>query len=310
MQDAIGLFVDLTGINPEVTFAEGGAEQVVAQIEEDVRGEADNDLSTATARAAIAAVAYKVARTKTALDELGKEYVADLKKRTKEVDAERKTIRDRLDVLRDTVRKPLTDWENAENTRIEEHQQALADIEAVALVLDPDPTSMDVQDRIDRLNRIGGNRDWQEFQKRADAARQTALEKLVKMLEAAKRREAERAELETLRLQQAEHAKKAEVTQVADAAVARVKLEAAGALAEANLRAENATAHARQQLAAEQAETARAAAARANDRGHRAKINGAVRDALCANAGLSPDLATAVVVAIARGQIEHVSVNY
>jgi colicin import membrane protein len=303
VQDAPDLFIDLAGINPEVTFAAGGAEEVIAQIEEDARGEASTDLATATARGAIAALAYRVARTKTALDDMGKDHVADLKKRAKEVDIERKAIRDRLDALRDTLRKPLTDWENAENSRIEEHQSALGDIEATAVFDVPEPSAADIADRIDRLSRIGGNRDWQEFQKRAEAARQAATEKLVRMLEAAKRREAERAELETLR-------KQAELTKVVAPAVAQARLEAAGAVAEANQRADNAVTIARQQVEAEQAETAGAAAARAADRGHRAKINGAVRDALCAKAGLSPDLATAVVVAIARGQIDHASINY
>jgi len=43
-----------------------------------------------------------------------------LKEQPKLVDAERKRMRDKLDALKDQVRKPLTDWENAEESRIDE----------------------------------------------------------------------------------------------------------------------------------------------------------------------------------------------
>lgn len=310
MQDAPDLFVDLDGINPEVAFAAGGAEEVVAQVEADAREAASTDLSTATARGIIAALAFKVARTKVALDDMGKNHVAHLKQQAKEVDVERKAIRDRLDALRDAVRKPLTDWETAETTRIQDHQAALAEIENATAFDTLEPAAKDIQDRIDRLSAMGGNRDWQEFEKRAAAAKAGAMAKLTVMLGVTLRREAERAELERLREQEAQHAKDAEVTKVADMAAARARLEAAAEVAAANQRAAGAVTEARKQVEAEQAQQSADAAARANDRGHRAKINAAARDALCARAGLSSDLATAVIVAIARGQIDHIAISY
>jgi hypothetical protein len=42
-------------------------------------------------------MAYKVARSKTALDDGGKKLVADLKQIPKKIDAERKRVRDPLD---------------------------------------------------------------------------------------------------------------------------------------------------------------------------------------------------------------------
>ena len=75
------------------------------------------DLSTAASRQRIASLAYKVARSKTALDELGKQLVSEWKTKSASVDKERKRVRDELDALRDEVRKPLTDWE-AEQERI------------------------------------------------------------------------------------------------------------------------------------------------------------------------------------------------
>lgn len=72
------------------------------------------DLSTAASRQRIASLAYKVARSKTALDDLGKQLVSEWKTKSSAVDKERKRVREELDALRDEVRKPLTDWEAAQ----------------------------------------------------------------------------------------------------------------------------------------------------------------------------------------------------
>ncbi len=58
-----------------------------------------------------------------------------------------------------------------------------------------------------------------------------------------------------------------------------------------------------------QAEQKRQAEAREADRRHRAKINGEARDYL-RGAGLTEELATAVVVAIARGEVRHIRATY
>lgn len=58
-----------------------------------IRAEIDGfipDVSTRKGRDAIASIAHKVARSKTALDNVGKELVAELKDIPKKIDAERK----------------------------------------------------------------------------------------------------------------------------------------------------------------------------------------------------------------------------
>jgi colicin import membrane protein len=77
------------------------------------------DTTTAKGRAEIKSMAYKVSQSKTFLDDLGKQLVADKKEEIKKVDSSRKYIRDKLDALRDEVRKPYEDWE-AEQERIKE----------------------------------------------------------------------------------------------------------------------------------------------------------------------------------------------
>ena len=50
------------------------------------------DVSTKKGRDAIASIAYKVAKGKTALDNIGKELVADLKDGPKKIDADRPSM--------------------------------------------------------------------------------------------------------------------------------------------------------------------------------------------------------------------------
>lgn len=80
------------------------------------------DVDTKKGRDAIKSLAYTVARTKTYLDDLGKDLVSQYKELPKKIDASRKYMRDSLDALRDDIRKPLDAWE--------EEQARLAAIEA------------------------------------------------------------------------------------------------------------------------------------------------------------------------------------
>lgn len=84
------------------------------------------DITTLKGRKEIASQAYLVSRSKTVLEELGVNLVAEWKEKAKKVDAARKKSRDYLDNLRDEVRQPLTDWEAAEELRIDEEKKALA----------------------------------------------------------------------------------------------------------------------------------------------------------------------------------------
>lgn len=91
------------------------------------------DVTTKKGRDAIASMAHKVARSKTYIDNAGKDLVAELKALPKQIDESRRVVRERLDALKDEVRRPLTEWE-AEQERIkaEEAMNALHD-EALAM---------------------------------------------------------------------------------------------------------------------------------------------------------------------------------
>jgi septal ring factor EnvC (AmiA/AmiB activator) len=316
-----------------VVFAEGGADPIVAGIEATVR-EIETDISTPKGRGAVASLARRVSSAKVKLDDLGKEYVADLKKQAKTVDDERKLIRDRLDALRDEVRKPLDDFEAKQQARIDEHQAELARIEAAATFDEIDPTAAAIEDRFNRVRSIGDNRDWEEFQKRADAAREKVVETLTAMLETAKRREAERAELEKLRAEQAERAERERMEKVRQEAAAKAKQEAEAEqqrvqrekdladvrakLAEQKQKeaeehaaraAEQAAAAERQRIADEQAAADREREKREANKRHRVKIHTAIKAKLI-QIGLSDELTIAVVTAMANGEVPRVTIQY
>ena len=89
---------------------------LIAAIESEARSLVP-DVTTKKGRDAIASMAHKVARSKTYIDNAGKDLVAELKALPKQIDESRRLVRERLDALKDEVRRPLTEWE-AEQERI------------------------------------------------------------------------------------------------------------------------------------------------------------------------------------------------
>jgi len=178
-------------------------DDVLAALEREVRA-VPRDISTAEGRAAIASVAYKIARSKTALDELGKNVVADWRRQSELVDTERRKIRQRCDALKDEFRQPLTEWENDEKERVAAHEAMLREIEALGRFDDfADLTSDLVLVRIAGLGRLYG-RPWEEFAVRAAQTCDAATLRLERKLAECRKAEALAAELERQRLEEDE----------------------------------------------------------------------------------------------------------
>ena len=105
------------------------------------------DVTTKKGRDAIASMAHKVARSKTYIDNAGKDLVAELKALPKQIDESRRVVRERLDALKDEVRLPLTEWE-AEQERIKA-EEAMNVLHAEALANTDDPGgAADIVDEI------------------------------------------------------------------------------------------------------------------------------------------------------------------
>ena len=176
-------------------------ESILARIEQEVMSVVP-DLSTAASRKAIASTAYKVARSKTALDEVGKTITEDARKQIDAVNAKRRDVRDRLETLQKQVRAPLDEWEAAEAARIADLEDRLKDFSEDLPGLDA--PSAEIEKVIKEIAAIPVDGTWQEFEGRAAAAKTGTLNVLHDLLAKAKVREAERAELERLRAEAAE----------------------------------------------------------------------------------------------------------
>ena len=301
------------------------------------------DVSTRKGREEIASIAHRVARSKTALDGVGKELVAELKEIPKKIDAERKRVRDTLDAWRDEVRAPLNEWEAAEEARKARHQSAIDHINLRLECRDLDSTEL--RQNIGWLEAMLIDESWEEFEPEALRAKDKALAALREALVARQKYEAEQAELEELRRKQAEQEQRDREAAIAREAEERAKREAeqraqqereAAARRELELklqaeqaerekleaqqRAEQATKDVearaqaaaeaeRQRIAAEQAEIERQAKAREADKAHKASINSAAMQAFIAG-GMPEDCAKQAVILIAKRQIPNVTIIY
>jgi hypothetical protein len=216
----------LDKLTPATIFAPGGVDDILAKIAKEVRSQ-HTDISTKAGREAVASLAYKVARSKSALDKMGKELGETHYKSWKAITAERARIEKDLDALKDEVRKPLTDWENAEKDRIAAHEASIAEIERTASFLVSDPGTQEIAGRVLYLEEIASkDRDWQEFGKRAATAMEVSLTALKAMFAAAEKREAEVAELARLRAEQIAREQKERDDKIAAEAAERARIEA------------------------------------------------------------------------------------
>ena len=93
-----------------VVFSDKGMAKLLDEIKAKVIAHVP-DTKTETGRKDITSLAYKITRSKTLIDDLGKGLVSDWKKKAKLIDGHRKAARDFLDDLKATARQPLTVWE-------------------------------------------------------------------------------------------------------------------------------------------------------------------------------------------------------
>ncbi|MBK8200401.1 MAG: hypothetical protein IPK75_18795 [Acidobacteria bacterium] len=253
-------------LTPAKAFEPGGLEKLLTRLEEEVLA-IPVDISTDRGRKACASLSRKVASACIRLDELGKKLNESKRKEIGIVDAERRTMRARLESLRDRVRKPLDDFLAAEAKRVDAHEGALALIEGLT-VFSEQPTAAQVKERIVSL-RLLPQRDWQEFAARAEQAIQRASLCLSDELGRADAREADAAELARLRAealererQQAEQAaaeaQRVREEQIAERARQQAEEAAAFAIAEAERVAAEAERRAREAEEELEADRARA----------------------------------------------------
>lgn len=326
---------------------ENGTKSLYEQIANNARSIIFN-MNDKKERDALKSYAYNLARTKTTVDNYGKELVSGIKAQAAVIDADRKFWRDNMDLLQEEIRKPLTDFENAEKARIKRLEDEVTVIKMPANLCG-EWGAASIKDAIQTLENKVIDSSFEEFEQEAKLAKFETLEKLRTALAAREKYESEQAELERLRKEQLEREQRERDERIAKEAADKARIEAeAKALAEqrrverekqeaqekaerekreaaerearliaekeeAELRAQQAALIERQRIEREQAakEEAerKAEEARLANVEHMRSINQEILNKLCA-IGLDEGQAKAVITAIAKNQIPNVSIKY
>jgi colicin import membrane protein len=273
-----------------VFTVKGALSPILDKIALEVRALAP-DVSSATGRRDIASLAYKIAQSKTYLDGIGKDLVAEMKDLPRQIDASRKLAREYLDMLRDEIRAPLAIYE-AEQAALEAVRVAVLEAEALKVQIEVDhdvallmndvidlsaaqQAAAREQERIDYEARV--QRDAEVF------ARQVA-EREVLNARLAQQRAEDAAEQAIVRAANAEREAGIKLSKLA--AIERLKNEAL----------DNAT-------RARDAE-------RMQDRDNRVTINRLALADLMQIEGVQIEVAKAIIKAIAAQSISHITINY
>lgn len=158
------------------------------------------DLSTDKSRKEIGSLAAKVASSKVALDNLGKDYVAEVKAKIAPIDVMRKNMREELDELKVEARKPLTEWEDQEKQKAEEIEIKIQEIKSYANY--SDLSADEFNKIIDKVNAIHIDEAFGNRVGHASITKDQTLEILNVRMQARMSYEKEQAELAKLRAQQ------------------------------------------------------------------------------------------------------------
>lgn len=292
------------------------------------------DVTTKKGRDAIASMAHKVARSKTYIDNAGKDLVAELKALPKQIDESRRVVRERLDALKDEVRRPLTEWEaeqariaaekaaEEERLRIEAEQKAALEAlrkqvevdHEMALLMDKD-IDRERADKAAEAERHRIAREEEIKRQEEEKAKREATEKVQREIDAAAAREREailakeRAERERIEAQQRAEREQREAAERAEREKqAAVEAERRKAQEEADRIRREAEQREHARLA-EEKRKAEEEARRAADVEHRRGINTAAVQALI-DQGIPYEWAKACIIAVALGKVPATTIKY
>ena len=168
-------------------------------------------------------LAYKISRSKTALEDIRKRITADWRSKIEGINSTGKKFVEMLDGFRDEVKGPVVEWEKKQAEREAEFKARIERFRSAATVA-IDTTAADIRARLESIKSIAVDDTWGEFAVPAREAQQTAIGQLENYLGIAEQREKEAAELAELRAkQQADAAAQAEAQHPIEKAVDMTK---------------------------------------------------------------------------------------
>ena len=319
----------------------GGLQSIIDQITQQAYEQAKGlDASTAANRKKLASIAYSVAQAKTGIDGEGKDLVSAAKAKIKVVDDNRKAVRDKLDTLRDTIRQPVTDYEQAEQERLAAIQAVLDQLDTLASANDSDGLRLSAEQLHMRKHQAAAlaKNDYGDMAADVAAKAESTLKYLDTAIAAAEEYEQQQAEIERMRTEQAAREQADHEAKIAAEAAEKARAEAEAkakaereaserARIEAQLRAEQAErdkqaaingAEAEKQAAvqaerlrieAEAAQAEKAEAERAANVENQRKVNRTVMAAML-ECGIEEEAAKAFLIKAIQGKVPHLKITY
>ena len=319
----------------------GGLQSIIDQITQQAHDQAKGlDASTAANRKKLASIAYSVAQAKTGIDGEGKDLVSAAKAKIKVVDDNRKAVRDKLDTLRDTIRQPVTDYEQAEQARLAAIQAVLDQLDTLSSANDSDGLRLSAEQLHMRKHQAAAlaKNDYGDMAADVAAKAESTLKYLDTAIAAAEEYEQQQAEIERMRTEQAAREQADHEAKIAAEAAEKARAEAEAkakaereaserARIEAQLKAEQAErdkqaaidrAEAEKQAAvqaerrrieAESAQAEKAEAERAANVENQRKVNRAVLAAML-ECGIEEEAAKAFLIKVVQGKVPHLKITY
>lgn len=208
---------EISEANAPAIYVAGGLQQFIDLVKGEVLGEVP-DLKTRKGRERIASLAAKVSKSKTAVEKPGRDYLRRLKEMPKVVEAELRDFVTKMDTLRDETRRPLTEWEAAEDARIDRHNDAIDHMKGLSIELGA-LDAEHLQARITELSAFQLGEAWEEFEAEAARTKEASMNALQAALAARQKYDAEQAELARLRREAEEHAEQDRIRAAQEAAV-------------------------------------------------------------------------------------------
>ncbi len=215
-------------ITPHELFKPGTLDPVLGRIRQEVMREAAAlDISTEANRKALNSLAFKVTKSKTFIEAQRKNLVAGEKERLKAIDKEGGRVWDELEKLATEVRKPLTDWENADKERIGKHEANLATMNGTGDIISQQWQTLPLDGMKLELESVKTmDYDWQEFHARAVAVAVKVIGQVKDAIAKREKWDAEQEELIRLREETARRAQQDHEARIAREAKEKAEAEA------------------------------------------------------------------------------------
>lgn len=289
------------------------------------------DVSTAENRKRISELAMKVSRSKTAVLNPLQAWIKDIKQYPVTVTKVVKSFEQKMNDLRDEVKKPLTDWQQAEEDRVNKHQSKIEEIKKIGETADSLITSMTIsgwKDFLSELEALKIDSSFEEFQPEALEAKKVSVEKIKNRIARQQKEETQEAEMQRLRRLEKEKIERDRELEIRAHAEAKAKKESEESIAlkerehklaleraekeklEADERAKQAAANERKRIEEEQRKAQEEALRKASDVAHREDIESQTVKDLVTLVGMLEGHARRLVESIKKGEISNITINY